>query len=120
MEGDFLLNFGIIKFETYKTEDSNKFTTLKIAGADNSSCYVYNDYSGKIYMKRDTKLIIEKNGHLNNDNIFEQKENTTIIIGENGYIENNQNMKLDGTIINNSSNPEILINNINGLLTLEK
>ena len=119
VEGDFLLNFGIIKFETYKTEDPNKFTTLKIAGADNSSHYVYNDYSGEIYMERDTKLIIEKNGHLINDNIFEQKENTTIIIGENGYIENNQNMKLDGTIINNSSNSEILINNINGLLTLE-
>lgn len=119
VDGDFLLNFGIIKFETYKIEDPDKFTTLKITSVDNGSHYIYNDYSGEIYMERDTKFIIEKNGYLINDNIFEQKENTTIIIGENGYIENNQNMKLDGTIINNSSNPEILINNINGILTLE-
>ena len=119
MDGDFLLNFGIIKFETYKTEDPDKFTTLKISGVDGGSHYVYNDYTGEIYMEKDTKLIIEKNGYLINDNIFEQKENTIIIIGENGYVENKQNMKLDGTIINNSSDPEILINNINGLLILE-
>lgn len=108
-----LSNYGEIISNTAQ-KDLTHDTELII-----SKTRLFNDINSKFYLEKNTSLILKNNGTVRNDGVFKQKENSIIEIYDNGYIQNKNILSLDALLINNSDSQEQIINDINGVLTLE-